>query len=69
MKYFEELNTFNSDTVDNNNVLLEEVFRKEYHGFLDCWFITIGYNEEVLDGNNTKGIISKLYGNKRNTKP
>ena len=68
IKYFEELNVFNSASVDISNVLLEEVFKKEYHGIIDCWFITLGYNEIVKDGNNGKGILSSIYGSQRKYK-
>lgn len=46
IKYFEELNQFNSSSITISNVLLEEVAKKNYQDTKDCWYITLGYNEQ-----------------------
>ena len=40
-----------------SNVILEEIERQEYNNHGDCWFITIGFDE---NDNRNKGLASAI---------
>ena len=61
IEYFESLNKYNAPKINIFNVLLEEVFIKNYQDITDCWYVTLGYNEEIIGSDEVSEGFTKIF--------